>query len=326
MVSDLLRCRNRKTPRRCANSPGRDRHHPEGQVPAVDQRYKPDAPVCSIDGCGRRIVARGWCGSHYNRWLEFRDPLGGKPIRPRLQRGAGCEVSGCPKPLHGSRFCDAHYKRWAKYGDPEGCAPSRPPRICAVEGCSEIHFGLGLCRRHYSRFNERGGDPSVTVAEARRRDVDSFVELAVHFEGDECLEWPFTMSGGGYGVIQTPANRSTSAHRYVLQLVVGPPPERSMVAAHAPEICHNRACVNPRHLRWATPTENAMDKVIDDTHHRGERNPGAKLTTPDVLAIRADPRPLDLIALDYGISVSHVWSIATRKAWAWLPDDERSAG
>lgn len=31
--------------------------------------------VCSIDGCERQHVARGWCALHYNRWRAHGDPL-----------------------------------------------------------------------------------------------------------------------------------------------------------------------------------------------------------------------------------------------------------
>lgn len=31
---------------------------------------------CSIDGCDRPLVARGWCTRHYQRWSSSGDPLG----------------------------------------------------------------------------------------------------------------------------------------------------------------------------------------------------------------------------------------------------------
>lgn len=31
--------------------------------------------VCSVDGCGRALLARGWCGAHYTRWHKHGDPL-----------------------------------------------------------------------------------------------------------------------------------------------------------------------------------------------------------------------------------------------------------
>lgn len=32
--------------------------------------------ICSVDDCGKRVVARGWCGAHYNRWRLHGTPLG----------------------------------------------------------------------------------------------------------------------------------------------------------------------------------------------------------------------------------------------------------
>jgi hypothetical protein len=33
--------------------------------------------ICSIDGCGKRVIARGWCLAHWKRWRRHGDPLGG---------------------------------------------------------------------------------------------------------------------------------------------------------------------------------------------------------------------------------------------------------
>ena len=35
----------------------------------------PDDTRCSIKGCERNLVARGWCGRHYQRWRTYGDPL-----------------------------------------------------------------------------------------------------------------------------------------------------------------------------------------------------------------------------------------------------------
>ena len=31
--------------------------------------------ICSIPGCGKRAVARGWCSRHYGKWHAHGDPL-----------------------------------------------------------------------------------------------------------------------------------------------------------------------------------------------------------------------------------------------------------
>ena len=36
-----------------------------------------DSRICSIDGCGKPHLARGWCSAHYERWRKHRDPLAG---------------------------------------------------------------------------------------------------------------------------------------------------------------------------------------------------------------------------------------------------------
>lgn len=44
--------------------------------------------VCTIEGCGKPLEARGWCRLHYGRWRRNGDPGGlerrkqGRPVRP----------------------------------------------------------------------------------------------------------------------------------------------------------------------------------------------------------------------------------------------------
>lgn len=35
--------------------------------------------TCSIDGCGKPNLARGWCSAHWSRWKRNGDPLAAKP-------------------------------------------------------------------------------------------------------------------------------------------------------------------------------------------------------------------------------------------------------
>lgn len=121
----------------------------------------------------------------------------------------------------------------------------------------------------------------------------------------------------GYGRIRH-EGKVRPASRVALTLFEGPPPTDGMHAAHAPGICHNTLCVNPLHLRWATPADNIADRRIDGTHLENSVNPNAKLTTEAVVAIRQDGRPQHEIARAYGISRRSVYNICRRKTWAWL--------
>ena len=56
--------------------------------------------ACSIEGCGRPRLARGWCSKHYNRWHRTGDPLDwGKraptPSESLQKRGVLDERTGC---------------------------------------------------------------------------------------------------------------------------------------------------------------------------------------------------------------------------------------
>lgn len=190
---------------------------------------------------------------------------------------------------------------------------------CTIDGCDKPHYGRGWCSAHYQRWR-RHGDP--VGGRTPQGALTEFIEQAVAYQGDGCLPWPYGRDGYGYGMIRVDGGK-THAHRRVLQLSTGQSGDE-MEAAHAPDVCHNPSCVNPRHLRWVTRAENEADKLIDGTSNRGARNGRAKLTESDVLEIRDDPRPQRVIAVDYGVTRQTVIGIKRRKRWAWL-DDLRAA-
>lgn len=153
--------------------------------------------------------------------------------------------------------------------------------------------------------------PRARIGEARR-----FIDQAVASATDDCIPWPYGIGSGGYGLLKQGA-KMVPAHRLTLELSKGGPPSPEMVAAHAPQACHNRACVNPRHLRWATQAENNRDRQADGTqaHNKGELAGPAKLTDAQVVAIRADGRPHSAIATEYGVAQSTISRIKGRQRW-----------
>ena len=185
---------------------------------------------------------------------------------------------------------------------------------CSVAECSNNAHCRGLCPSHYNRL-KRYGDPlggssyqtpsSVAVA---------FLEAVVANPPNECVIWPYAKRSSGYGSVWF-NGKWERAHRAALESYTGPAPKGKPLAAHAPEICHNPSCVNPKHLRWASHTENANDMRKDKTMMSGEKSPTAKLRSEDVITIRADDRTYKEIARDYNVDSSTIGRIKRRDSW-----------
>jgi hypothetical protein len=132
---------------------------------------------------------------------------------------------------------------------------------------------------------------------------------------DDCIVWPHGKDGKGYGKVRH-EGRQQPCHRLALS-TVSPAPTPEHEAAHGP--CHNRLCVNPRHLSWKTPAENQADRLRDGTDNSGERNGNAKLTWERVRQIRwlaeYTPLPQRHLAKCFGVSESAISAIINRKKW-----------
>lgn len=73
----------------------------------------------------------------------------------------------------------------------------------------------------------------------------------------------------------------------------------------------------PLNLRWATPTEQALDKHRHGTTVRGEASLQAKLTEADVRAIRVRYAPglASALGLEFGVTKENIYHIVKRRAW-----------
>lgn len=91
-----------------------------------------------------------------------------------------------------------------------------------------------------------------------------FLQSAVDDQPDECRVYPYSRIPDGYGHVWF-EGRARQAGEVVLILDGRPKPGPKYHAAHAPGVCHNRACISPSHLRWATAQENNLDKLLDGT-------------------------------------------------------------
>ena len=187
-------------------------------------------------------------------------------------------------------------------------------RICSVDGCGKPPKARGWCNAHWLRWSKYG-DPAG--GGAMKGSGLSFVyDIALRSNAADCLEWPYGLNGKGYGMVRVDGVAHL-VHRYVCIVAHGEAPSSEHQAAHS---CGNRLCCNPAHIRWATPSENQLDRVIHGTSNRGEQSAGAKLRAADVFDIRevTGKEARRATARRYGISVGHVLDIQSGRRWSWL--------
>lgn len=129
---------------------------------------------------------------------------------------------------------------------------------------------------------------------------------------DECIDWPFGGHQEGYGRLGVFGKRMR-ATRLACELAHGPCPPDKTEAAHS---CGRPICCNPAHLRWATPKENAADKI-----GHGTAMCRAKLTPAEVSEIRSlyqrGARQVDL-ASQFNVGQSTISRVVLHQHWAWV--------
>lgn len=195
-----------------------------------------------------------------------------------------------------------------------GISADTPKRNCTVSGCSSPHLARGLCAMHYQRLKKHG---SINPVGKWHPNLD-FIRR-IDLSSDNCILWPFGRgaSGKGYGVLRY-AGRQTTAHRVSLIIHQGHPPSPRHEAAHDPTLCSSILCINPKHLRWATRSENEADKAERGTIARGTVASTSSLTEEDVLKIAASSGDPRAAAIRYGVHVATIKRIRSGYSWSWL--------
>jgi hypothetical protein len=136
----------------------------------------------------------------------------------------------------------------------------------------------------------------------------------VDYDGEECLIWPFSLTRDGYGNLGY-EGKLHYAHRFMCELVNGPPPTPDHETAHSCGRGHD-ACVHPKHVSWKTRTENERDKVAHGTTW-GNRTERYKLTEPQVIEIRTlyPGKTVTELAAMFDVTRSNIRKILKRETW-----------
>lgn len=175
---------------------------------------------------------------------------------------------------------------------------------CSVNDCAKASMTRGFCIAHYKRFL-RHGDP--LAGGLAKGSVAPFIEKALAWpERNKCLIWPYAKTAAGYGVFMR--RKTTYAHVALCEKAHGPKPTLRHEVAHS---CGVTNCVNPHHLRWATPHQNALDKRKHGTMPKGERHHWCKLSDQDVLDIwrlKGVNSPAEIARL-FGVTRGYINSI-----------------
>lgn len=132
------------------------------------------------------------------------------------------------------------------------CINGKSLRVCSLEGCTEPHMVRGMCKKHYQSYRE--------AEKARKKERPSSASLfwSKVEKTDSCWNWTAGKDQAGYGLF-TYEGRLWKAHRVAWELY-----GRGFVnGSFLDHICHNRECVNPEHLREATPKQNAENRRVE---------------------------------------------------------------
>lgn len=161
---------------------------------------------------------------------------------------------------------------------------------------------MGQCMR----TSAQGIDPvNVVIADpAKRQSVYRRLHASLIQRPNGCLEWSGkAVTHAGYGLLSAGRGIILRAHRVAWALENGPIPAGKFIC----HTCDNVKCCDHTHLWPGTARENTSDaldkgRLKAPPIHRGELHHLSVLSDAEVLRVREDTRPSELVGTLYGVS------------------------
>ena len=135
-----------------------------------------DQGTCSFPECGKPRKTRGWCQTHYCRWLKYGDPS-------VVHRTYVCSVDGCEGKHKARGLCDKHVRRLRNNGDPLITRPPSGGQSPGPEHSSWVGDAITYKGAHH-RVRLRRGSASQYACTCGRPAMDWAYD---HADPDELL-------------------------------------------------------------------------------------------------------------------------------------------
>lgn len=232
--------------------------------------------ICSHNQCGRKVLARGMCSSHYSSWH-----------RAQRKYTITCEACGRTAQVerkrnkHCSYQCGMNSVNAAKVGMPvqdwmelphikDGVRrPSRatPSKLKQCEWCLQLHqdkskFCSDACsnekKEATAQFNADRKQQMLFRTSFEDGDYATFfneLRHRVYIDRNGCWIWARKLKNG-YPVV-TWRHAQVQVHRLSLEAKHGKP----LGTQQAHHMCGVSACVNPDHLQPVTHRENMAEMM-----------------------------------------------------------------